>query len=217
MDVYEAIYRRRDVRSFDARPIPQDLLNRILDAAHHAGSVGFMQPWDFIVIRSPTTKRQVHDLYRAANDAAGMVYEGERGELYRSLKLAGILDAPVNLAITVDPTRGGPHVLGRHTMPETDVYSACLAIQNLWLAARAEGLGVGWVSIIDPEAVKGVLGIPPDKVLVAYLCIGYPAGGFQDEPLLATVGWRDRLPLAAVVHDETWKGSGEKGHLAALD
>ncbi|MDE3019743.1 MAG: 5,6-dimethylbenzimidazole synthase, partial [Nitrospirota bacterium] len=159
--VYRAIFERRDVRDkFLPTPIPDAVLSRLLTAAHHAGSVGFMQPWNFVVVREAKTKRAVKRLFTRANDKAAAKYRGERGALYRRLKLEGIEEAPVSLCVTCSRQRGGRHVLGRSTVPETDLYSTCCAIQNLWLAARAEGIGVGWVSILDHEALKLVLGIP---------------------------------------------------------
>lgn len=204
MNIYEAIYSRRDVRSFRPDPVPDQVLLKILDAAHHAGSVGFMQPWNFIIIRDPQIKRQVHDNFNEQDHRAAENYEGSRRELYTSLKLAGILDAPLNLAVTCDHHRGGPHVLGRNTVPDTDVYSTCCAIQNLWLAARAEGVGVGWVSILDHDVVKRILKIPQEVLLVAYLCIGYPQH-FDDQPMLQQAGWRERLSLEDVVSQDSWK------------
>jgi 5,6-dimethylbenzimidazole synthase len=203
MNVYEAIYQRRDVREFRPEPVAESVLARILNAAHHAGSVGFMQPWNFIIIRSPAVKQQVYDCFQEENRRAAENYEGERRQFYRRLKLAGILEAPLNLAVTCDRRRGGPHVLGRNTIPDTDLYSTCCAIQNLWLAARAEGIGVGWVSILDSERVKQILGIPPELLLVAYLCLGYPVR-FEDRPLLESVGWEQRRPLADVVFEDAW-------------
>lgn len=208
MELYEAIYRRRDVRQFRTDPIDDAVLLRILDAAHHAGSVGFMQPWNFVIVRSPERKRQVHELFEQENARAADCYTGERRALYDSLKLEGILEAPVSLAVTCDRSRKGPAVLGRNSIPETDLYSTCCAIQNLWLAARAEGVGVGWVSIFDPEAVKPLLGIPPDVHLVAWLCLGYPQE-FDDQPLLERVGWESRVPLRDLVFEETWNRTSE--------
>lgn len=203
MDVYEAIGSRRDVRHFRTDPVPDEVLLRVLQAAHRAGSVGFMQPWNFLVVRSPETRRRVHEVFGRENARAAAHYDGERRELYDSLKLQGILDAPLNLAVTCDRGRGGPHVLGRNSVLDTDIYSTCCAVQNLWLAARAEGVGVGWVSILDPEAVKGVLGVPPGVLLVAYLCVGYPVA-FDDRPELERVGWAKRLPLRDLVFEESW-------------
>lgn len=203
MDIYEAIYLRRDVREFTDRPVPDQLLTKILDAAHHAGSVGFMQPWNFIVIKSPATKEKVYQSFATANMDGARRFSGDRGELYKSLKLEGIREAPINIAVTCDHSRGGPHTLGRNTMPEMDIYSTCCAIQNLWLAARAEGIGVGWVSILDPNEVKALLNIPDHVTLVAYLCVGYPVA-FLTKPLLEQVGWRDRLALEDVIFQESW-------------
>jgi 5,6-dimethylbenzimidazole synthase len=203
MDIYEAIYLRRDVREFTDQPVPDQLLTKILDAAHHAGSVGFMQPWNFIVIRSQVTKEKIYQSFASANTDGAKRFSGDRGELYKSLKLEGIREAPINIAVTCDHSRGGPHTLGRNTMPEMDIYSTCCAIQNLWLAARAEGIGVGWVSILDPIDVKSVLQIPRPITLVAYLCVGYPVA-FLPKPLLEQVGWRDRLSLNEVIFLETW-------------
>ena len=203
MDVYEAIYKRRDIRQFRSDPIPEPILRKVLEAAHHAGSVGFMQPWNFLVIRSPSVKQKVYDNFSEENDRAAQNYDSSRRELYKSLKLEGILESPINIAITCDSERGGPTVLGRNTVPEMDVYSTCGAIQNLWLAGRAEGVGVGWVSIIDHAKVKEILGIPEGVKLVAYLCLGYPKE-FRDKPLLEEVGWRERLKLEDLVFAEHW-------------
>src|ERR1700727_2665181 len=159
--VYRAIYERRDVRSqFLPDPIPDDVLARILDAAHHAPSVGFMQPWDFLVIRDAEIRRAVHRNFESASRRAAEVYKDGQRKLYDSLKLAGIVEAPVNLCVTCDHARPKGSGLGRQTDPATDLYSTVCAVQNLWLAARAEALGVGWVSILDLEELKLLLGIP---------------------------------------------------------
>lgn len=205
--LYRAIYERRDVRDhFLPNSVPDDLLHKLLDAAHHAGSVGFMQPWSFIVIRSREVKESVKNLFERANREGTQVFEGERRELYSRMKLEGILEAPVNLCITCDPTRNGPQVLGRNTIRETDVYSTCCAIQNLWLAARAEGLGVGWVSIFDPADLQALLRIPSHVLVVAYLCLGY-VSEFLPRPQLEIAGWLPRLPLNELIFDDHW---GEK-------
>lgn len=205
--LYRAIYERRDVRDhFLPNSVPDDLLHKLLDAAHHAGSVGFMQPWSFIVIRSREVKESVKNLFERANREGTQVFEGERRELYSRMKLEGILEAPVNLCITCDPTRNGPQVLGRNTIRETDVYSTCCAIQNLWLAARAEGLGVGWVSIFDPADLQALLRIPFHVLVVAYLCLGY-VSEFLPRPQLEIAGWLPRLPLNELIFDDHW---GEK-------
>jgi 5,6-dimethylbenzimidazole synthase len=202
--LYKAIYLRRDVRKhFLARAIPDVVLRRLLDAAHHAGSVGFMQPWSFLVIRSEGVKKKVKDLFEQANGEAAKVFEGERREVYSRLKLEGILESPINLCVTCDPTRNGPHVLGRHTIRETDVYSTCCAVQNLWLAARVEGIGVGWVSILDPDLLKQVLDIPSYVIPVAYLCVGY-VSEFLPRPELEAAGWLPRASLDELVFYERW-------------
>lgn len=202
--VYRAIFERRDVRrDFLSSPISGQVLNRLLTASHHAGSVGFMQPWDFLVVREKKTKQAVKKLFRQANKDAAENYSQEKAKLYKSLKLEGIVEAPVNICITCTRQRGGRHVLGRNTIKETDLYSTCCAIQNLWLAARAEGIGVGWVSILDYEALKELLGIPRPVKVIAYLCVGY-VKEFAQRPDLETAGWRTRLPVEQLVHYESW-------------
>lgn len=202
MDVYEAIFSRRDVRHFRAEPLDDAVLLRILDAAHHAGSVGFMQPWNFIVVRDIDTRRRVKSLFEEENARAAENYSGPRRQLYESLKLEGILESAVNVCVTCDRTRANP-VLGRNTMLDTDLYSTCCAVQNLWLAARAEGVGVGWMSIVEPRSLAELLRLPESVVPVAYLCIGYPEE-FRERPMLEEVGWRERLPLDQVVFYERW-------------
>jgi 5,6-dimethylbenzimidazole synthase len=213
--VYRAIFGRRDVRKdFLPDPVPEDTLRRILLAAHHAGSVGYMQPWDFLIIQHVETKQAVKNLFDQANHAAALSYHGEQAGLYHGLKLEGIQEAPVNICVTCTRDRGGPSVLGRATVPETDVYSTCCAIQNLWLAARTEGIGVGWVSILDYEALKQLLGIPPSVWIIAYLCAGY-VKDFSDQPDLERAGWRKRIPLGQLVHYETWGNrSGQQSGVA---
>src|SRR5256885_8855230 len=172
--VYRAIFERRDCRRFLADPLPDDLLARLLVAAHHAPSVGFMQPWNFVIVRAVDVRQRVKEAFERANASAAAQFLEQRGELYRSLKLEGIMEAPVNLCVTCDRTRSGPNVLGRNTIIDTDVYSTCCAIQNLWLAARVEGVGVGWVSILRNEDLREIFGIPDHVIPVAYLCMGYP-------------------------------------------
>jgi 5,6-dimethylbenzimidazole synthase len=204
--VYRAIRERRDVRSgFLPEPLADDVLLRLLGAAHNAPSVGLMQPWRFIVIRSPRVRGNVRALFAQAQQVATAAYDGERAELYRGLKLEGILEAPQNVCIVCDPVSERGHGLGRQSMPETAVYSAVCAVQNLWLAARAEGIGVGWVSILDPEALKAVLGVPAHMVVVAYLCVGY-VDEFQLRPELERLGWEERVPLGDVVRLERFDG-----------
>jgi 5,6-dimethylbenzimidazole synthase len=204
MNLYETIYSRRDVREFLCEDVPDTVLIRILDAAHHAGSVGFMQPWNFLVIRSPETREHIGNIFLQENVRAAQNYSGAKRTIYDSITSNPVRDAPINIAVTCDRQRCGPHVLGRQTMPETDLYSTCCAIQNLWLAARAEGLGMCWMSIIDPEAVKQYLGIPERIVLVGYLCLGYPVQ-FDKQPLLEQVGWQSRRSLDEVLFSEGWQ------------
>jgi 5,6-dimethylbenzimidazole synthase len=200
--VYRAIAARRDVRrGFVDRPLPDELLQRLLTAAHSAPSVGLMQPSRFIVIRNVSTRKAVHDVFQEANAKAAATYAGEQGEQYAALKLEGILEAPQNLCVVCDTQNERGHKLGRHTMPETAIYSTVCAVQNLWLAARAEGVGVGWVSILDPVRLRAVLHIPEHILPVAYLCLGY-VERFASEPELERAGWEKRVPLdTAVCYD----------------
>ncbi|MGP9652851.1 5,6-dimethylbenzimidazole synthase [Halomonas sp. AOP35-4E-18] len=202
--LYRAIHERRDVRAqFLPDPIPHDVLTRLLEAAHHAPSVGFMQPWDFIVIESRDVRETVLAMFEQENQKAAERFEGQRKEHYRSLKLQGIMESPLNLCITCDRSRGGPHVLGRNSIVETDLFSTCLAVQNLWLAARAEGIGVGWVSILDQAQLSEALNLPEHVYPLAYLCLGY-VSEFLDQPELEAKGWRSRLPLSELVHGDRW-------------
>lgn len=204
--VYRAIHTRRDVRGqFLPEPVPDEVLARVLTAAHHAPSVGFMQPWDFIVVRSPETRARVHADFLAAHAEAALMFEDDKRETYRGLKLEGILEAPLNLCITCDRSRHGPVVVGRTHIKIMDIYSVVCAVQNLWLAARAENLGVGWVSILHQDALRVALGIPDHIVPVAYLCIGY-VSHFYDRPELEAAGWLPRLPLEQLLHFERWQG-----------
>lgn len=202
--VYRCILTRRDVRGqFLPDPIPDDVLARILGAAHHAPSVGFMQPWDFIVVKDSALKRRVRDAFRAANlEAAGM-FEDERQRTYRNLKLEGIVEAPVNICVTCDRNRSGPAVIGRTHQPEMDLYSSVCCVQNLWLAARAENLGVGWVSIIRYDDLRDILAIPASIQPIAYLCLGR-VSHFYRQPELEAVGWRARTPLTDIVWIDQW-------------
>jgi 5,6-dimethylbenzimidazole synthase len=203
--LYRAILERRDVRSqFLPTPIPAEVLWRVLNAAHHAPSVGYMQPWDFILIDDLPLRHRIRALFLQENARAADHYEGERAALYRTLKLEGILESPLNLCLTCDRTRGGPHVLGRSSIIEMDLFSSCLAVQNLWLAARAEGIGVGWVSILDPVPLAQLLGLPENIYPLAYLCLGH-VSEFLNSPELEQKGWRQRLPLESLLHYNQWK------------
>ncbi|MGI9407766.1 MAG: 5,6-dimethylbenzimidazole synthase [Hyphomicrobiaceae bacterium] len=213
LGLYRTVFSRRDVRSqFVDQPIPDDVLGRVLTAAHHAPSVGLMQPWNFILLRSPDKRAAVQALFAQANAEAAELHDGERGTLYRSLKLEGILESPLNICVTCNHERTGSPVLGRSHIRETDVYSTVCAVQNLWLAARTEGLGVGWVSILEPSALAETLKLPDHVTPIAYLCIGY-VSEFLCEPELQKAGWEKRLPLSDVVMFEEWNGAEKNSAL----
>ncbi|NBE09380.1 5,6-dimethylbenzimidazole synthase [Paragemmobacter ruber] len=202
--VYRAIFSRRDVRSqFTDTPVDKDVLMRILTAAHHAPSVGFMQPWNFIIVRDAGVKGRVQAAFADANAEAEAMFGPDRRPLYSSLKLEGILQAPVSICVTCDRARGGPVVLGRTHAPEMDLYSTVCAVQNLWLAARSEGIGVGWVSIFRSGALSEILGLPESVVPVAWLCLGY-VEELYDQPELAAKGWASRLPLEQLIYCDAW-------------
>lgn len=201
---YKVLYGRRDVRSeFLPDPIADDCLERLLQAAHHAPSVGFSQPWNFIVLRDQQIKQSVHDLHQQANAEAAAMFADKRQENYRALKLAGIVDSPINICITCDRDRAGSVVLGKTHQPEMDIYSTVCAVQNLQLAARAENIGVGWVSIMDKQKLKALLKIPDRIEVVAYLCVGY-VSHFYDKPELQVKGWESRANLADLVATDQW-------------
>src|SRR5260370_30481438 len=183
--IYRAIATRRDVRrGFLEMRLPDEVIQPLLSASHCAPSVGLMQPSRFVLVRDYDIRRAVHEAFLQANEQALATYTGERREQYARLKLEGILEAPQNLCVLSDPQSERGHQLGRHTMPETAIYSTVCAIQNLWLAARAEGVGVGWGSILDPDRLREILHIPANIVPVAYLCLGY-AARFAANPALA--------------------------------
>ena len=201
---YKTVYTRRDVRrEFLPKAIPEEVLSRILTAAHHAPSVGFMQPWDFIVIESEQTKSAVKNLFEQANQQAAEMLTGERKQQYKRLKLEGILEAPLNICVTCDRERTGNFVLGRTSNTDMDLYSTVCAIQTLWLAARAENIGMGWVSILDDRKLQQLLDIPEKIVPVAYLCLGY-VSSFHDKPDLERAGWLPRRDVSQHLHKEKW-------------
>ncbi|GAA2450915.1 nicotinate-nucleotide--dimethylbenzimidazole phosphoribosyltransferase [Streptomyces glaucus] len=202
--VLKVMRERRDIRNgFRSDPIPHEVLLRVLEAAHTAPSVGHSQPWDFVVIRSAETRRTMHELAMRQREAYARSLPKGRAKQFKELKIEAILDTPVNIVVTADPTRGGRHTLGRHTQPQMAPYSAALAVENLWLAARAEGLGVGWVSFFDEREMVRALGLPEHLEVIAYLCVGY-VDEFPDEPELMQAGWSKRRPLSWVVHEETY-------------
>ena len=201
---YRVLYSRRDVRrGFLQNKIPDAVLTRILNAAHHAPSVGLSQPWNFILVKEPEIRQQVYNAFALANEEARHMFEGKRREQYASLKLEGILDTPLNILVTCDRTRGGV-VLGKTHQPEMDMFSTVCAVQNLWLAARAENVGVGWVSIVRPAALTQMFNLPEHVKPIAYLCVGY-VEQFADKPELATCGWETQLGLEDMVFENTWQ------------
>lgn len=202
--LYKAIYSRRDVRShFISRSIKEDVLARILNAAHHAPSVGFSQPWNFILIKDPITKKKIKDSFEEEKNRSSKLVEEPKKSKYLSFKLEGILESPINLCVTYDPSKFGPFVIGRSSIPEAGLYSVCCAIQNLWLAARTEGLGLGWVSILSNDTLKNILELPDHVIPIAYLCLGY-VDEFAQKPDLEIVGWLSRLDLKDVIFFEKW-------------
>jgi 5,6-dimethylbenzimidazole synthase len=215
--LYKVIFSRRDVRGqFKPDPIPDDVLSRVLHAAHHAPSVGFMQPWNFVMIQDSEVKKRVHAGFSKAHTAAAQMFEGDRQEIYQSLKLEGILESPINVCITCDRDRTGPVVIGRTAIPEMDLYSSVCAVQNFWLAARAEGLGVGWVSIIDENDLRESLNIPENIVPIAYLCVGY-VSHFYAKPELEAGGWLPRQPLEDLIYFDQWKNRSADGSESMLN
>ncbi len=209
--LYKAIYSRRDVRShFTSRSIKDDILSRILNAAHHAPSVGFSQPWNFILIKDIITKKKIKDSFEEEKNRSSKLVEEPKRSKYISFKLEGILESPINLCVTYDPSKFGPFVIGRSSIPEAGLYSVCCAIQNLWLAARTEGVGLGWVSILSNDTLKEVLELPEHVVPIAYLCLGY-VDEFAQKPDLETAGWLPRLDLKDVVYFEKWQDTENAG------
>jgi len=208
---YRLVAARRDVRNgFLPDPISDEVLTRVLTAAIQAPSVGLSQPWDFIILRDRALRERVHTLARRQREVFAQSLPRSRALAFRDLKIEAILDTPVNIVVTCDPTRGGRHVLGRHTQPQVAAYSSVCAVQNLWLAARAEGLGVGWVSFFGQQELGVTLELPAHLEIVAYLCVGHVAE-FPPAPELALSGWARQRPLAWAVHDEKWGRRGVPG------
>jgi len=213
--LYKIIFSRRDVRGqFLPDPIPDDVLSRILYAAHYAPSVGFMQPWDFIIIKSKSIREKIHNDFNLAHNEASEMFSDEKQSTYRSLKLEGIMEAPLNICITCDTKRNGPVVIGRTHIKEMDTYSSVCAIQNFWLAARAEGLGVGWVSIVHEDNLKTILNLPDYIIPVGYLCIGR-VKYFYQKPELEMVGWLPRMPMEDLIYFDQW-GNKSPDHSSSL-
>ncbi|ARD85264.1 nitroreductase [Ferroplasma acidiphilum] len=214
MDVYEAIKKRRDVRSwFSDKHIDNSSLGRILKAGNYAPSVGLSQPWNYILIRDIETRKKIKavveekrmDFYNSLPD--------EKKIKFQNIKIEGILESDLNMAVTCDVSRKGPDILGRATMPEMSEYSVVLSIENMWLAARAEGIGMGWISFIDPDMVKKILGIPESIKLVGYLAVGYLSED-HDIPELEEKKWEKRLDVSNFVYMDKW---GEKPDPETID
>lgn len=208
--VYRAIFERRDMRHFSGGTVADELLQRLLSAAHHAPSVGFMQPWRFIRVRSRPLREGVHALIEQERVLTAKAL-GEREDEFMKLKVQGVLDAAEVLVVALPPGRE-QHVFGRRTLPEMDLASAACAIQNLWLAARAEGLGMGWVSIFDPMKLAGLLRMPEGSKPIAVLCLG-PVAAFYEQPMLQAEKWARRAPLAEMVFEDHWGGEPSPGEV----
>lgn len=208
-DIYKIIHERRDVRDeFLATPLQEDVIMRLLDAAHNAPSVGFQQPWNFLLIRDQNRKHEVKEIFARAQAEEAEIFNDERRKLYHQLKLQGIIKAPLNLVVTCDRSRDGDSGLGRFHNPQMSAYSCVCAVENLWLAARAENIGVGWVSIYHEPALRKLLKIPAHIEIIAYLCIGY-VSHFYDSPELEQKGWRKRVPLDHLIFQEEWPESAQ--------
>jgi 5,6-dimethylbenzimidazole synthase len=202
--LYDVINRRRDTRrEFTGAPIPDGVLERVLSAAHCAPSVGMSQPWDFVLVRSRRTLDAFAEHVGRERDTFAATLSGERAETFGRIKVEGIRESGLGIVVGYDPTRGGPNVLGRHAIADAGLYSVVCAIQNLWLAATAEGLGVGWVSFYREEFLRDLVGMPDHVRPVAWLCVG-PVAGLPDVPDLERHGWRHRSPLASVLHEEVY-------------
>jgi 5,6-dimethylbenzimidazole synthase len=204
LSIYDAIFRRRDVRrEFTGEPLDQAVLDRLLAAAHAAPSVGLSQPWDFVLVRDLATRSRFRDHVAGERQVFADSLPPERAGRFGGLKVEGILESSLGIVVTYDPGRGAPHVLGRHAIADAGLYSTCLAIENLWLAATAEGVGVGWVSFYREDFLRALLGIPDGVRPVAWLCVG-PVTHLEDVPDLERFDWRSRMPLGTVVHEERW-------------
>jgi len=204
MDLYDAVNRRRDTRAeFTGELVSDEVLRRVLSAAHAAPSVGMSQPWDFVLVRDEETRRRFREHVAHERDVFAESLDGERAETFARIKIEGILESGLGIVVGYDPTRGGPAVLGRHAIADAGLYSVCLAIENLWLAATAEGLGVGWVSFYREEFLADLVGLPDGVRPIAWLCVG-PVAGLPDVPDLERFGWRHRSPLDSVLHGDRY-------------
>jgi len=199
--IYRVIAERRDMRHFAGGEVAPELLARLLGAAHQAPSVGLMQPWRFIRIRDRALREAIHGLVEAERVRTAEAL-GERSDEFMRLKVEGILDCAELLVAGLMDGRES-HVFGRRTLPEMDMASLACAIQNLWLAARAEGLGMGWVSLFEPQALADLLGMPPGSKPLAVLCLG-PVEAFYPAPMLALEGWAQPRPLSDLLFENHW-------------
>ncbi len=204
-DLYDVIARRRDVRAeFSGEPVDLGALRRVLEAAHHAPSVGHSQPWDFVLVFDDQTRESFAEHVETERQTFAAQLPPERGKTFERIKVEGIRESGLGVVVTYDPDRGGQHVLGRHAIADTGLYSTCLAIQNLWLAATAEGLGVGWVSFYREEFLADLVGLPAGVRPVAWLCLG-PVTELQEVPDLVRHGWRGGRTLDEAIHVEGWR------------
>jgi 5,6-dimethylbenzimidazole synthase len=203
-DLYDIIHRRRDVRGeFTGEPMPEATLDRILMAAHAAPSVGLSQPWDYVIVRDRGLREAFHQHVSTERAVYAAGLDAEAAARFAGIKIDGILESTLSIVVTYDPQRGGPAVLGRHAIADAGLYSVCLAIENLWLAATAEHLGLGWVSFYRENFLQDLLGIPAGIRPVAWLCLG-PVTELQKTPDLERHGWRRRRPLHLARHDDRW-------------
>ncbi|RSN16763.1 5,6-dimethylbenzimidazole synthase [Streptomyces sp. WAC 05977] len=203
--LYGTIFRRRDTRAeFTGEPIPEEVLRRVLGAAHAAPSVGLSQPWDFVVVSDVDLRKRFREHVLAEREVFEDRLDAERAGVFANIKIEGIVESSAGIVVGYDPARGAPDVLGRHAIADAGLYSVCLAIQNLWLAATAEGLGVGWVSFYREEFLRELVGFPGNVRPVAWLCVG-PVRDLPTVPDLERHGWRERLPLDAVLHHERYE------------
>lgn len=199
---YQVVHRRRDVRGqFTGAAVHPEVLRRILDAAHAAPSVGLSQPWDFVLVRDVRTRSVFREHVQRERAIFAQQLTGQRATIFSGIKVEGVLESSLGVVVTYDPERGSPAVLGRHAIADAGLYSVCLAIENLWLAATAEGLGVGWVSFYREEFLRELLDIPSRLRPVAWLCLG-PIRNLPTAPDLERHGWRHRVPLEEVLHEE---------------
>lgn len=189
---------RRDVRHFRRDLLPPGLIERLLGIACHAPSVGFSQPWRFVIVETPAICQSIRAIFKSCNEAARVAYPDDRAAAYAALKLAGLDDAPCQIAVFAEPDPDTGHGLGRQTMPETIAYSVVMAIHTLWLAARAEGVGLGWVSILDPAQVQACLNVPEAWQFIGYLCVGYPLE-VHATPELERRGWEQPRPARSAI------------------